>query len=420
MKHNLNKYKKRMLVLSLMLVFVIMISGVSHALFTSTESQVEEDFIAVLIDGKESSTFPTTSNYAASVTCTRNGKTIDANPSLTWDGSKWKLSVEVTTGNVRCNTKFIQPKPLYQTILADNEVKNPITAPGSAISASNEALLASTEDDYGTSYYFRGAVTNNYVEFANKCWRIVRIGGDNTVKLILHNDNTSNASNPCSSANNSDTAAFAHYDGLTYTSAFNSSRNDNAYVGFMYGTPGSSTYEATHANTNKSTILTNLETWYNNNLKTYESVIDDNVFCNDKNVSGSGLGYGTNATTYMSYERLSTNKSPSLKCNGVLSKITSKIGLITADELVYAGHAVSISGSTSYLQENATGTSWWTLSPDYLGSTIARGWSVNGSSGYLIGSFVNNSLGVRSYISLKSSTNVTGDGTSKNPYKIFS
>ena len=42
----------------------------------------------------------------------------------------------------------------------------------------------------------------------------------------------------------------------------------------MYGTPNSSKYAATHANTNKSTILTNLETWYNNNLKTYESVID--------------------------------------------------------------------------------------------------------------------------------------------------
>lgn len=174
-------------------------------------------------------------------------------------------------------------KPTFKDIiLANNEVKTPITTPGAAVSTSSEALLASAEDDYGTSYYFRGAVTNNYVEFANKCWRIVRIGGDNTVKLILHNDNISNASNPCSSANNSTTAAFVHYDGNIYKSEFNSNYNDNAYVGFMYGTPGSTTYEATHANTNKSTILTNLETWYNNNLKTYESVIDNNVFCNDK------------------------------------------------------------------------------------------------------------------------------------------
>ena len=121
-----------------------------------------------------------------------------------------------------------------------------------------EALLASAEDDYGTSYYFRGAVKNNYVEFANKCWRIVRVGGDGSVKLILHNDNTAGAANPCNSANNSASAAFARYFGTTYKSKFNENYNDNAYVGFMYGTAGSSTYDATHANTNKSTILTNL------------------------------------------------------------------------------------------------------------------------------------------------------------------
>ena len=97
-----------------------------------------------------------------------------------------------------------------------------------------EALLASTEDDYGTSYYFRGAVKNNYVEFANKCWRIVRITGDGSVKLVLHNDNTSNAANPCSSANNSTNAAYARYSGTTYNSEFNTNANDNAYVGFMY------------------------------------------------------------------------------------------------------------------------------------------------------------------------------------------
>ena len=284
-----------------------------------------------------------------------------------------------------------------------------------------ESLLASTEDDYGTSYYFRGAVTNNYVEFANKCWRIVRIGGDNTVKLILHNDNTSNASNPCSSANNSTTAAFAHYNGSTYTSAFNTSDNDNAYVGFMYGTPGSTTYETTHANINKSTILTNLETWYNNNLKTYESVIDDNVFCTDKNISGSGLGYGTNRTDYMAYERLYTDKTPSLKCDGELSKITSKVGLITADELTYAGYAYSSCNTAgTYLQENATGDYWWSLSPGGFDGNFARVWLVRGDVGDLasLGAVVVG--GGRPYISLKSSTNVTGEGTSENPYKVIS
>ena len=311
-------------------------------------------------------------------------------------------------------------KPTFKDIiLANNEVKTPITTPGAAVSTSSEALLASAEDDYGTSYYFRGAVTNNYVEFANKCWRIVRIGGDNTAKLILHNDNISNASNPCSSANNSTTAAFVHYDGNIYKSEFNSNYNDNAYVGFMYGTPGSTTYEATHANTNKSTILTNLETWYNNNLKTYESVIDNNVFCNDKSLS-SGSGYSANATDYAARERLYTSKIPSLKCNGELSKITSKIGLITADELAFAGCAVRGYITTSYLKENATGYSWWSLSPaGFYNKSLSYVFRVRSDNDAIDICNVNVDSSVRPVISLVSSITISGvSGTSEDPYVV--
>ena len=303
-------------------------------------------------------------------------------------------------------------KPTFKDIiLANNEVKTPITTPGAAVSTSSEALLASAEDDYGTSYYFRGAVTNNYVEFANKCWRIVRIGGDNTVKLILHNDNISNASNPCSSANNSTTAAFVHYDGNIYKSEFNSNYNDNAYVGFMYGTPGSTTYEATHANTNKSTILTNLET--------YESVIDNNVFCNDKSLS-SGSGYSANATDYAARERLYTSKIPSLKCNGELSKITSKIGLITADELAFAGYAVRGYITTSYLKENATGYSWWSLSPaGFYNKSLSYVFRVRSDNDAIDICNVNVDSSVRPVISLVSSITISGvSGTSEDPYVV--
>ena len=298
-----------------------------------------------------------------------------------------------------------------------------------------EALLASTEDDYGTSYYFRGAVTNNYVEFTNKCWRIIRIGGDGSVKLILHNDNTTGAANPCSSANNNASAAFARYSDETYKSAFNRGYEDNAYVGFKYGTPGSSTYEATHANTNNSTILTNLETWYINNLTAYESVIDNSGWCNDKTKvdktydpwrwNPNGLGYGTNLTFYGAMQRLiSTSDSaggtgPSLKCNGELSKITSKVGLITADELALAGYAYRIGNTTTYLQENATDTFWWSLSPiSYYGSE-AYVWIVRGSDGIFYSNYVTNAYGVRPLISLVSSTTISsGSGTSEDPYVV--
>ena len=325
---------------------------------------------------------------------------------------------------------------LLAALRDSNTLKTPITTPGAAISTASEALLASTEDDYGTSYYFRGAVKNNYVQFANKCWRIVRVGGDGFVKLILHNDNKAGAANPCASANNSTSAAFARFSGTTYTSAFNSSYNDNAYVGFKYGTVGASDYATTHANTNKSTILTNLETWYTNNLKTYESVIDDNVWCNDKTnvtdtsydpwgITPNGKGYAKNVTYYGATQRLvSKSKSaggtgPSLKCNGELSKITSKVGLITADELAFAGYAFNIGNTTTYLQENATDTYWWSLSPINFNGSNAYVWSVVGSLGGLYNYSVRNACGLRPSISLVSSTTISsGTGTSEDPYVV--
>ena len=381
-------------------------------------------YVAALIDGVESSTFPTTNKYNASVECTRNGKKIDAKESIDWSGTEWELTTKIKSGNVRCNATFesLAPAPngwyeagngtLLASLRDNNTLKTPITTPGAAVSTADEALLASAEDDYGTSYYFRGAVTNNYVEFANKCWRIVRVSGDGSVKLILHNDNTTKVANPCDAANNSASAAFARYSGEKYTSKFNTNYDDNAYVGFKYGTVGASDYASAHANINNSTILTNLETWYTNNLKTYADTIADTVWCNDKtNVTDTsydpwgwtpnGYGYGKNVTYYGATQRLiSTNgrtggTGPSLKCNSGLSKINSKVGLITADELAYAGYAAALKNTTTYLQENATDTDWLSLSPSVFFSVYAFVWSVNGGSGDFGNYSVNSDGGVR-------------------------
>ena len=496
-------------------------------------------FVAALIDGEESTSFPTTSGYTASVECTRNGKKVNAKESIVWNGTEWELTAKINGGNVRCNAIFTTKVPtLAETILASNEVKTPLTTPGKEVSAhtkddvesqttsvsstyqayyftygtgytangskfnltgtavtadtyansysslvgkyfvsssassngsstagtmktttnlssvyyvvsatsssytykqitsnknTTEALLASTEDDYGTSYYFRGAVKNNYVQFANKCWRIVRVNGDGSVKLVLHNDNTSSSSSPCAASNNSTTAAFARYSGSTYNTAFNSSYNDNAYVGFMYGTAGSSDYASTHANTNKSDILKNLETWYNNNLKTYESKLADTIWCNDKSTVSGGLGYGTNATDYGAYNRLASTKQPTLKCpndnnGGKLSKftvddttngngnLTYKIGLLTADEIAFAGSISGYYNRSTYLQENTGTTWWWSLSPNDFDGGSAYVWNVG--SGNLSISSVNYYNGLRPAISLISSTSVTGNGTSDNPYVV--
>ena len=496
-------------------------------------------FVAALIDGEESTSFPTTSGYTASVECTRNGKKVNAKESIVWNGTEWELTAKITNGNVRCNATFITKVPtLAETILANNEIKTPLTTPGSEVSAhtkddvesqttsvsstyqayyftygtgytangskfnltgtavtadtyansysslvgkyfvsssassngsstagtmktttnlssvyyvvsatsssytykqitsnknTTEALLASTEDDYGTSYYFRGAVKNNYVQFANKCWRIVRVNGDGSIKLVLHNDNTSGSSSPCAASNNSTTAAFARYSGSTYNTAFNSSYNDNAYVGFMFGTAGSSDYASTHANNNKSDILKNLETWYTNNLTSYESKLADTIWCNDKSTVSGGLGYGTNVTDYGANNRLASTKQPTLKCpndnnGGKLSKftvddttngngnLTYKIGLLTADEIAFAGSIAYTYNRSTYLQENTGTTWWWSLSPDRFNGGYASVWSVH--SGDLGDGDVGGVGGLRPAISLVSSTNVTGNGTSDNPYVV--
>ena len=425
------KNKKETLLILTILITICIIIFNRDKLYEAKYTEPKDTLLAITINGEISTTFPTTKYYETSVECTTGTGKVE------WNGTKWVLTTNgITKGSTKCNATFITKVPTFaETILANNKVKAPITTPGATISTASEALLASTEDDYGTSYYFRGAVTNNYVEFANKCWRIVRVGGDGSVKLILHNDNPTGAANPCDAANNSASAAFAHYNGSTYTSRFNENYDDNAYIGFKYGTPGSSKYETTHANTNKSTILTNLETWYTNNLKTYESVIDDTVWCNDKtnvtdtsydpwSITPNGLGYAKNVTYYGATKRLvgtsgsAGGTGPSLKCNGELSKINSKVGLITADELAFAGYAYNIGNTTTYLQENATNTYWWSLSPYGFDVGSAGVWGVNGSAGYFDNYNVRGTNGVRPLISLKSTTNVTGEGTSSAPYII--
>ena len=424
------KNKKETLLILTILITICIIIFNRDKLYEAKYTEPKDTLLAITINGEISTTFPTTNAYTGIVECTTGTGKVE------WNGTKWILTTSgITEGNTKCNAVFNKKLTFAETILANNEVKTPITTPGAAVSTASEALLASAEDDNGTSYYFRGAVINNYVEFANKCWRIVRVGGDGSVKLILHNDNPTGVVNPCDAANNSASAAFARYSGTTYTSVFNANYNDNAYVGFKFGTSGSSTYTATHANTNKSTILTSLETWYNNNLSDYADKIADTVWCNDKtnvtdtsydpwSITPNGLGYAKNVTYYGATQRLVSRgisaggTGPSLKCNGELSKINSKVGLITADELAFAGYAEGLRKSTTYLQENATDTSWWSLSPGAFGGGGARVWIVGGKLGEFGLDILHKAYGLRPSISLKSTTNVTGEGTSSSPFII--
>ena len=410
-------------------------------------------YVAALIDGEESTTFPTTSEYKASVECTRNGKKVNANSSIIWNDNEWELTAKITTGNTRCNITFTSgvaaPKGWYSakknTLLGSIRNTNPLeetlTIPGTNTSIDDEAVLASAPDDYGTSYYFRGAIKNNYVEFANKCWRIVRVTGDGSIKLALHNDNVSSVTNPCSSANNSENAGYARYSGTTYTTKFNPDYQDNAYVGFMYGTLGASDYASTHANINKSTVLTNLETWYTNNLTSYSDKLADVIWCNDKSTENKEGGYGTVITQYGTILRVNS-KSPTLVCpddnnGGKLSKftvsdttngngnLTYKIGLLTDDEMIYSGYLHAAQETNSYLKENATEGKYWTLSPMNIHTNSdnnpeASVLIVSNGSWKLGVSWVSDgSVLLRPAVALTSSTIVSsGSGTSEDPYIV--
>ena len=319
-----------------------------------------------------------------------------------------------------CLDSSVEYNPAKDTLQKLGLIANEGT-PNFGSTATTDEGIYSAQDDYGTSYYFRGAVTNNYVKFANKYWRIIRINGDGTIRLIY--DGTSAHANGESSS-----------DRQIGTSDFNGSYNDNAYVGYMYGSTGASSYSAAHANTNNSTIKTVVDNWYKTNIedKGYSDKVADVIYCNDRqidNLSGFGteLGYGTNVTAYMAIYRLNTNKSPVLTCtnkndrftvsdtsrgNGAL---TYPVGLITADEVAMGGGVYATSNSSYYLY---TGQFYWAMSPYVFNIGNASEFFVN-SVGSINFDFVRiRSNGVRPVLSLKSDITLTGSGTQNDPWVV--
>ena len=438
------KNKKETLLILTILITICIIIFNRDKLYEAKYIEPKDTLLAITINGEISTTFPTTDMYTGTVECTTGTGKVE------WNGTKWVLTTSgITKGSTKCNAKFQKKRTFSETILANNSVEEPYSQPGVEASLSDEAILAYTEDDYGTSYYFRGAVKKNYVQFANKCWRIVRIVGNNSVKLILHNNNSSNSTNPCSSSNNSDTAAATLY------SSYSETYNDNAFIGFMYGTPESSNYASTHANINKSTILKNLEVWYTSNLASYADKLADVIWCNDKStvtntsfnpsdIGAIGANYGVakNINYYSPTGRFlksdgsAGGTGPSLICpndnnGGKLSKftvsdtvygngnLTYKIGLLTADEALFAGYSSDSNNNNDmvYLQENSAIT-WITLSPLGFNGTLGGVWAVDGSSGYLGNAGLDNERTFRPSIALISSTMVTGSGTSDDPYVV--
>ena len=114
----------------------------------------------------------------------------------------------------------------------------------------SNGYVCSAPDDYGTSYYFRGIPENNWVKFANAYWRIIRINGDDSIRMIYNGD----ASVIDALPNKEEVLKNGYDDSSTdYTQIGTSAYNnywkkdnvqetvnsrvdyDNAGVGYMYG-----------------------------------------------------------------------------------------------------------------------------------------------------------------------------------------
>ena len=323
--------------------------------------------------------------------------------------------------------------PDFSTVSGNNGVKKNLQNNSTIASNQGDGTkgIYSAEDDFGTSYYFRGAVENNYVKFANYYWRIIRINGDGSVRMIY-------AGTEAHANGYDDSSA---YDMSIGTSAFNSSYNDNTYVGYKIGSTGSSTYANTHSNAGNSTIKTYIDNWYETNLKEYKYYLKDTIYCNDRkvvninNVGGmtlTGDGTGTNESAYAGFDRTYVSHSPTLKCENKNDRFTVNntignmelvypIALATSDELVYAGATGLDPATMTYITNTEfylyKGDFYWTMTPFAFAGGVASVGLLS-DNGFVNGGYVNRSYGVRPVVSLRSDAIFGGSGTMNDPFVV--
>ena len=283
---------------------------------------------------------------------------------------------------------------------------------------SDRGLYQST-DDYGTTYYYRGNVKNNNVYFAGFYWQIVRINGDGSIRLI-YNGAVKNANGINQSINSK-------------TYQFNKVYNDPAYVGYMYGDSEGTTVDEVHNNTNSSSIKIIIDNWYQNNIISngYDDYISITAgFCGDRTViKGDGVS-NTAETTFGALGRLQQNSAqfncPELSrdlyttadANIGNKALTYPIGLITSDELVFAGMDSKHTNRLSWIYSELNS---WTMSPSTFNVSYSMGrlfYQIG--SGYIhIHGWPTSTLSVRPVINLKEDVEISGGmGTANDPFIV--
>ena len=251
-------------------------------------------------------------------------------------------------------------------------------------------------------------------------WRIIRTNADGSIKLLYAGTSPDTTSG---------------YIGM---SAFNTTYNDPMYVGYKYGTTGS--LENNRLNTNDSTIKTYVDNWYKNNLTAYTKYLsNDAVYCNDRNLKSGGTYSTTKSFGYAPYERIYTNKQPTYNCtnmsdafsvNNTSAKLDYPVGLMSIDELSYAGGegGITLDAPYAWYYTNANGESItnfaesWSLSPfNWDGSySLVWYWGDSSHPGYLDFDGVDSLNAVRPSVSLSSCNLISrGNGSPEKPYEVY-
>ena len=381
---------------------------------TINYSLADLNIVAITIDGEESDTLPE-GNYELLDTsyCTIDGEA--ANLTINWDVETQALSITpFTTKGTKCYLNFEEVVSASDTLLANYPTQLTRTDFSTTVTEDTTGTIYYADTSEGRTYYFAGNPTDNWLQFGGFYWRIIRINEDGTLRLIYQG----------TSANTTGTNT------QISISAFNSSYNNNMYVGYMYQS------NQVHGLTSNSTIKGVLDQWYQNNLIGVSDKIDGNAgFCGDRTPSTSNTsinnqgGTGTTTTYYGAYVRLVTNKVPTFECSNssdlyttstssmVNGALTCPIGLISSDEVAYAGGVYGQNNNSYYLY---TGQVYWTMSPYIFDAySNARVFYVE-YDGSINADFDNvySSLSVRPVINLKADVSLTGTGTASDPYVV--
>lgn len=372
--------------------------------------------------------------------CTLSGNTVTASNVTSDRTCKITLKNNTLYNKILADHKEVKTRSSFDSILGDANATT-----GVIYKTSGEGQT----EDGSIVYYFAGNVSDNWVKFAGFYWRIIRTNEDGSVRLLY--------------AGTSPNTTQGYIGGKTYP--YNGTYNDTMYVGYMYGSTGS--LSNNRSNTTSSPIKTTIDNWYRDNINSsYNGYVSQTaIYCNDR----SGDGYQTTGSVYYaSYNRLqhnnTTGRKPTYKCGynagggytntkdtwvtkaegmysdasnadkfskntskGGNGKLTYPVGLMTADEVAYAGGRWGTNSPYAYYYLNSTGGSvtgdkyWWTMSPYYFSGGTSRMFGVGGSTypGRLHDGHVGSSGAVRPVVSLKSCVLVSGGkGTSDSPYEV--